>query len=263
VEDADDLQAAPLGIAIGPEKIDGLDRVELGRKRLIPARVAALDLADRRFPGQQSARLERHGIERVANHREVLRLGQSEHDRARVPILSPTMAPKGTKVVATNRKARHDYHVLDTYECGIALVGSEVKSLREGRVQLRDAYARVDEGEVWLHGAHISPYSFAQGRDGHEPERRRKLLLHRGEIDELTGRTQQESLTLVPLSIYFKEGKAKVELALARGRRHYDKRQAIATRDAQREAERAMGRARRGTGGRGGTGRMERTQTRG
>ena len=155
------------------------------------------------------------------------------------------MAPKGTKVVATNRKARHDYDVLETFEAGIALVGSEVKSLREGKVQLREAYARVQDGEVWLHSVHVPPYAFAQGRDGHDPERPRKLLLHRRQIDELTGRTQQESLTLVPLSLYFKDGRAKVELALARGRRQYDKRQAIARRDAEREAARAMAHRRR------------------
>ena len=156
------------------------------------------------------------------------------------------MAPKGTKAVATNRRARHDYDVLETFEAGIALVGSEVKSLREGKVQLRDAYARVQDGEVWLHAVHVPPYAFAHGSDGHDPERPRKLLLHRHEIDELAGRTQQESLTLVPLSLYFKEGRAKVELALARGRRRYDKRQAIARRDAEREAARAMARGRRG-----------------
>jgi SsrA-binding protein len=152
------------------------------------------------------------------------------------------MAPKGVQLVATNRKARHDYDVLETYECGMALVGSEVKSLRASKVQLRDAYARVEDGELWLHGAHISPYAFSSGRDGHDPDRRRKLLLHRSEIDELAERTQRESLTLVPLSLYFKEGRAKLELALARGRRQYDKRHAIAERDARREAERAMSR---------------------
>jgi SsrA-binding protein len=161
------------------------------------------------------------------------------------------MAPKAPKgkggtVVATNRKARHDYDVLETFECGIALLGSEVKSLRDHKVQLKDSYARIADGEVWLVGMHVSPYAYATGLDGHEPERRRKLLLHRGEIDRLAGRVQQESLTLVPLSVYFKEGKAKIELALARGRRRYDKRQAIASRDAAREAERAMARGRRG-----------------
>ena len=150
------------------------------------------------------------------------------------------MPPKGTKLVAQNRKARHDYTVLETFECGIALKGSEVKSLRAGQVQLRDSYARVDDGEMWLHGVHMAPYSHASGFGAVDPDRARKLLLHRKEIDQLAGRTQQESLTLVPLSIYFKDGRAKVELALARGRRTYDKRHAIAERDARREADRAI-----------------------
>ena len=155
------------------------------------------------------------------------------------------MAPKGTEVVATNRRARHDYDVVETFECGIVLTGSEVKSIRDGKIQLKDSFARVQDGELWLHGVHISPYAYAHGENAHDPDRARKLLLHRTEIDELMGRTQQESLTLVPLSVYFKEGKAKVELALARGRRQYDKRQAIAKRDADREAARAMAQARR------------------
>jgi len=155
------------------------------------------------------------------------------------------MAPKGTKVVASNRRARHDYDILETFESGIALKGSEVKSLRDGKIQLKDSFARVQDGELWLHGVHIAPYVYAHGADGHDPDRPRKLLLHRAEIDELTGRTQQESLTLIPLSVYFKEGLAKVELGLAKGRRHYDKRQAIAKRDADREAARAMAQARR------------------
>ena len=156
------------------------------------------------------------------------------------------MPPKGTRPVAQNRKARHDYDVLDTFECGIALQGSEVKSLRDGKVQLRDAYARAEGGEVWLYGVHVPPYAHAAGFGAHEPDRRRKLLLHRREIDELDERTKQESLTLVPLSIYFKEGRAKVELALARGRKTYDKRHAIAERDAARDIERASARGRRG-----------------
>jgi len=151
------------------------------------------------------------------------------------------MPPKSTgqKYIAQNRKARHDYTVLDTFECGIALKGSEVKSLRLGQVQLRDAYARVDDGEMWLHGVHVAPYTYSSGFGAVDPDRPRKLLLHRREIDELAGRTSQEALTLVPLSMYFKDGRAKVELALARGRKTYDKRHAIAERDAAREAERA------------------------
>jgi len=142
------------------------------------------------------------------------------------------------KTVARNRRARHAYDIVEVYECGIALQGSEVKSLRAGRVTLADAYARIEGGEAWLLGVHIPPYEHAAGFGAHDPERRRKLLLHRGEIDELTGRTQQQSLTLVPLSVYFKDGHAKVELALAKGRRLYDKRHAIARRDAEREAAR-------------------------
>lgn len=150
-----------------------------------------------------------------------------------------TKAPKGPKPVAQNRKARHDYEILDTFECGIALVGSEVKSLRDAKVQLRDSHARVEDGEVWLHGVHISPYAFSHGRDAHDPDRKRKLLLHRREIGELAERTEKEGLSLVPLSIYFKEGRAKVELAVAKGRKLYDKRAAIAKRDADRELDRA------------------------
>ena len=145
--------------------------------------------------------------------------------------------------MARNRRARHDFDILETYECGLALQGSEVKSLRSGRVTLSDAYARIEEGEAWLLGVHIPPYAHATGFGAHEPERRRKLLLHRRQIDELMGRTQQQALTLVPLSIYFKDGRAKVELALARGRRLYDKRHAIAARDADREALREASRA--------------------
>jgi SsrA-binding protein len=149
------------------------------------------------------------------------------------------MPPKGTKVVAQNRKARHDYEILETYEAGLQLKGSEVKSLRAGQVQLRDSFARVDDGEAWLHGVHIAPYAFASGFGAVDPDRARKLLMHRREIEELKSRTEQQPLTLIPLAIYFKEGRAKVELALARGRRRYDKRHAIAQRDADREAERA------------------------
>lgn len=144
----------------------------------------------------------------------------------------------GRKVVATNRKARHDYEILDTFECGIVLRGSEVKSLRDAQVQLKDAYADIRDGEVWLERLHIAPYSFALG-GGHDPERPRKLLLHRREIDRLVGKVNELGLTLVPLQIYFREGKAKVELALAKGRRSYDKRQKIRERMEKREMDRA------------------------
>jgi len=155
-------------------------------------------------------------------------------------------ATKRPQALAQNRRARHDYDVLETVECGIALVGSEVKSIREGKAQLRDSYARVDNGEMWLHGVHVAPYVFASGFGGHDPERPRKLLLHRRQITELAERVRREGLALVPLSVYLNEGRVKVELALARGRKTYDKRHAIAARDAAREVERVSARGRRG-----------------
>ncbi|HEY2430905.1 MAG TPA: SsrA-binding protein SmpB [Acidimicrobiales bacterium] len=148
--------------------------------------------------------------------------------------------PSDRKVVAQNRRARHDYEILDEVEGGLVLLGSEVKSLREGKCQLRDSYARVDGGEMWLYGVHIPPYLFATGFGAHDPERRRKILLHHREITEFGGRAAREGLTLVPLSVYFRGGKAKVEIALARGRHTYDKRHALAARDAQRDEERAF-----------------------
>jgi SsrA-binding protein len=149
-------------------------------------------------------------------------------------------AARGIKRVAQNRRARHDYEILETYECGVALQGAEVKSLRAGQASLQDAYARIDDGEAWLVGAHLAPYEYTSGYGGFEPNRPRKLLLHRDQIDELSGIVSQKALTLIPLSIYFKDGRAKVEIALARGRRLYDKRHAIAERDATREAQRTI-----------------------
>ena len=149
----------------------------------------------------------------------------------------------GRKVVASNRKARHNYDILETWECGVVLTGSEVKSLRAGQVQLKDAYGEVRRGEIWLENLHIAPYQFAR-EGGHDPERPRKLLLHKREIDALIGKVNEQGLTLVPLLIYFSQGLAKVELALARGRRKYDKRQAIRAREEQREMDRARRRAR-------------------
>ena len=150
------------------------------------------------------------------------------------------MAPKGVKVVASNRRARHDYLVLDTIECGLVLVGSEVKSLRDAKVQLGDAYARVERGELWLHNMHIAAYEHASGFGAHAVDRPRKLLAHRNEIERLGAKVAQDHLTLVPLSLYFKEGRAKIELALAKGRKTYDRRQDLAARDAKRDMDRAM-----------------------
>jgi SsrA-binding protein len=148
---------------------------------------------------------------------------------------------KGRSVVASNRKARHDYTILDTYEAGLALTGTEVKSLRAGRVSLVDAFAQESDGELWLHGMHIAEYAMGTWTN-HAPRRVRKLLLHRGEIDRLVGKLHETGLTLVPLSIYFADGWAKVELGLARGKKAYDKRQDLAKRDADREITRAVGR---------------------
>lgn len=142
------------------------------------------------------------------------------------------------KTVASNRRARHDYEILDTFEAGLSLLGSEVKSIRAGQVSLADSYATVSGGEVWLEGAHIAPYKFARD-GGHDPVRRRKLLMHRGEIDRLTGRLAARGLTLIPLRLYFKDGKVKVELGLAKGRRTIDKRRAIRDREQKREMDRA------------------------
>jgi SsrA-binding protein len=153
---------------------------------------------------------------------------------------------KGTKLVATNRTARRDYEVLETLEAGLALKGSEVKSLRESKVQLNDAYARVIDGELWLLGMHVAPYSHGVGVFGHDPDRRRKLLVHRNEMLRLKARVDQDRLALVALSLYFKDGRAKVELGLARGRTKGDRRQAIAKKEADLEARKAMARSRRG-----------------
>jgi SsrA-binding protein len=147
--------------------------------------------------------------------------------------------PRGLKVIATNRKAHHDYTILDRIEAGIALQGTEVKSLRAGRVNLKDSYAEIRDGEMFLIGVHISPYE--QGnRFNHEPERDRRLLLHKHEILRLGIKTREKGLTVVPLRMYFKSRRAKVELGLVRGKRSYDKRRAIARRDAQRELDRAL-----------------------
>ncbi len=150
----------------------------------------------------------------------------------------------GIKVITTNRKARHDYQILETIEAGIALVGTEVKSLRAGRVNLKDSYAEIRAGEIFLVGAHISPYEEGN-RFNHEPERQRRLLLHRREILRFGTKTREKGLTLVPLRMYFKSNRVKVELGLARGKRAYDKRQAIAKRDAKRELDRALKEAKR------------------
>ncbi len=151
----------------------------------------------------------------------------------------------GRKVVVSNRKARHDYAIIDTYEAGMVLMGTEVKSLRLGRASLTDAFATVDDGEVFLRNMYIPEYTMGSWTN-HEPRRTRKLLLHREEIERLIGKTREGGLTLVPLQVYFSSGKVKVEIALAKGKKSYDKRQDLAKRDAQREVARAVGRRAKG-----------------
>ncbi len=149
------------------------------------------------------------------------------------------------KIIAQNKKARHDFLIVDTFECGIVLMGTEVKSLRLGRASLIDGFATIDNGEVYLHNVHIPEYAFGSWTN-HTPRRVRKLLLHKGEILRLIGKIKESGLTLVPLSLYFVEGKVKVELALAKGKKTYDKRQDLAKRDADREISRVLGRRAKG-----------------
>jgi SsrA-binding protein len=149
------------------------------------------------------------------------------------------MAENGKKIISVNRRARFDYEISETLEAGLVLQGTEVKSLRQGQVNLKDAYADIADGEVYLLHAHIDPYD--QGnRFNHDPERPRKLLLHKREIKRLTGKTQERGLTLIPTRMYFTNGKAKIELGLAKGKKHYDKRETLKRRTAQRDIERAM-----------------------
>lgn len=155
-------------------------------------------------------------------------------------VASKAVASKRqSTVIARNRRARHDYHLEDTVEGGLVLTGTEVKSLREGRASLTDGFAQIEDGEVWLHGVHIPEYT--QGTwTNHEPRRPRKVLMHRKEIDRFASKVAERGLTIIPLELYFKDGRVKVELALARGKRSYDKRHDLAERDAAREVERAF-----------------------
>src|SRR4051812_39134984 len=146
---------------------------------------------------------------------------------------------KAQASIAENRKAFHDYHLLESFEAGIALLGTEVKAIREGRVNLRDSYARIDDGELYLHNVNISPYSH-RGYADHEPLRQRKLLLHRDEIRKLIGKTVEKGMTLVPVRMYFKNGKVKVSISLAKGKKEYDKRETVKRREADRETRAAV-----------------------
>jgi len=152
---------------------------------------------------------------------------------------------QGRKLIAQNRKARHDYHIEDTYEAGLVLQGTEVKSLRQGRASLVDGFVDIDNGEAWLHGVHIAEY--AQGTwTNHAARRKRKLLLNRAEIDKIERRTSEKGYTIVPLSMYFKDGRAKVEIALGRGKKHWDKRESLREHQDNREKQQALGRRLKG-----------------
>ncbi len=155
------------------------------------------------------------------------------------------MKPSGIKIVATNRKAYHDYHILDTFEAGIVLTGSEIKSIRAGQISLRDGYAAIQDDEIWLMNVHIAPYHQAN-RENHEPRRTRKLLLHRREINRLIGKLREKGLTLIPLKVYLKNNRAKVELGLAVGKKQYDKRAALKEKESRRQIDRALGRRNKG-----------------
>jgi SsrA-binding protein len=155
------------------------------------------------------------------------------------------MSESSVKVIATNRKARHDYLIEESFEAGMVLTGSEIKSIRAGQVNLRDSYATIRDGELWLLNAHITPYQQASYQN-HEPRRDRKLLAHRREINRLTGKLQEKGLTLVPLRLYLKDSRAKVELGLGKGKKSYDKRQALRERDDQRQIDRALGQIQKG-----------------
>jgi SsrA-binding protein len=158
--------------------------------------------------------------------------------------MSPKADPAGQKTVVSNRRARHDYEILERFETGIVLSGAEVKSLRGGHGSLAEAFARVRDGEVWLEGMHIPPYAQAADKARYQPTRPRKLLLHRKEIERLVGKAAERGLALVPMRVYFAHGLAKVELGLGRGKRQFEKRQAIAEREHRREMEREAGRRR-------------------
>lgn len=274
VHDSIDLPATVIGVGLGSHEIVRVDRIDPSRRCIVAARVEDLSGfacspggPDR--AGNESAGFERILVERdfhelvvhVASHLEHVAIvpatgGSELPTLASTPIgsLVPLMAKKGkktkkakptdgTQLIASYKRAYRDYDILDTYEAGIVLTGSEVKSLRDGNAQIAEGYARVRRGEIWIDGVHIPPYTNAIGFGAHDPDRERKLLLNRAEIDKLDQRTSQGGLTIVALRLYWKNGIAKMELGLAKGRTKGDKRQNLAERDADREIETAFNRA--------------------
>lgn len=265
VHDADDVLVTIVRIDLGTQVILRVDRVHLGRLGIVVARVEPGSVVDTWCAGDQPAHLERvlakrqltDGVEDITTEAEHIAEASGcqlpAHETRPVGSLR-TMAkkstkakrtPDGTTLIASNRAARRNYAITDTFEAGLVLLGSEVKSMREGQVQIADGYVRIRDGEAWLDGIHISPYSFAIGFGAHDPDRSRKLLLHRSEIQKLKARVDQERVSLVPMTLYFRDGRVKVEIGVGKGRTKEDKRHAIAERDALRDAEREMGRARK------------------
>ena len=180
------------------------------------------------------------GVAPVEGIRGGYSLTGSDPSRRNVTAVAKPVVPDGIRVVATNRTARHNFFIEDTYECGIVLRGSEVKSLRDAKVQITESFAQLSGGELWLHNLHVAQYEFSSGHSGHEPLRVRKLLLHRREIDRIAARLQRERLSLVPTRLYFKDGRAKIEIGIGRGKKAVDKRQDLAKRDAEREMARQL-----------------------
>ena len=252
-----------VGPAIRRQQHAAVDLVDLGRLGDVGTRHDVTDDAVRGTQ-EEPAAFVRQSANTRRDNRVSLSLGQCQHiatlptahrrddgreypwRMARAKQVQERRAQKkdeashSDRVVATNRRARHDYEILETLECGIVLTGSEVKSLREGKAQIADSFARIDNGELWLFGMHIPPWVFAVGFGSHDPDRHRKLLIHRHQLDQLNDKTHTQPLTIVPLKLYFKDGRAKIEIALARGRKQYDHRQALAKRDAEREIARTM-----------------------
>ena len=262
MEDADHVQSSRLGSAVRSEVLGRVELVDEGRRRRVARADDLHDSAAREVPHEQPAPLEGQRTKTVRHERVERVPRELEHPRsvpselvgpsryaARMARAKKTIARReaakeaargADRTVATNRRARHEYEILETIECGIVLQGSEVKSLREGTAQIADGYARVDDGELWLFQTHIPPWRTGVGFSAHDPDRRRKLLVHRRQIDELLGRTRAQPLTLIPLRVYFSGGKVKVELAVAKGKKLYDRRQELAKRDAERDMARAL-----------------------
>ena len=254
VHHAVDLPTAIVNVHLGLEMVRGMNRVQLGGLGRVATRIKPGGVIAAGNPGDQPARFQRVLPKgQVTDRIESLAI-ESEHDRNHIGSLitamgktkKPGNSDPNSKHIASNRAARRNYSIDETLEAGVVLQGSEVKSMREAQVQLADAYARIRDGEAWLEGVHVAPYLFAVGVGAHEPDRPRKLLLHRDEIRRLKAKIDQDRVSIVPLNLYFKDGRVKVELGVGKGRNKGDKRQAMAERDSKREVDRELGRLRKG-----------------